>query len=378
LVIHESSQFSELAFLPASVVKVMIEDYTESTLPLPRFPPQIKTIKLIRVSGDMTIVFPEGLEKIQLHEMSLDADANKWVFPSTLEKVKVRDSVGDWIDLSAVTAPAIKMASVTSELESISFPDSLDRLSLTGDMYDGQVELIFPLTTDDWQWYRAAAWQKAFDAYDEDGEEYHSPWDYPSLLILLPPQLRSLHLSSFVGIEDIQRPATIYLTEVHLKEIESLPPLEKLFPAVETLTLEGMALFPKLELLRLRSLVLIDCYSELSLTLACPELESLTISNDTTVTRLYLIDEDTGLGATLVTLNLTRVEGFPAAVEWERLESVTIEDSERIDLPFIRWLSELELDRPTLTNGVMVSNLEEYRMAWGMKGPAKSARSIPR
>ena len=194
-------------------------------------------------------------------------------------------------------------------------------------------------------------------------------------------------MTTEVLISEWSFPPSLRSLTLHIVDRDVLPPA---LPRLEELVLvwadnmrdrgRPVATAPVV-MTHLRKLTLVTGRNKMPIIIECPELETLEVVASCEQDILARVISD--LGKTLVSLTLDNCHHFPPRVDWERLSSLRMTHSadrgwvyrKPADLPFIRWLYELTLDRFHETNGIKVSNLEEYRVAWGMKGPAKQPQA---
>lgn len=318
-----SLSLADLDQVPPTVTSLTL-DYSDQAVPLPEIGPGVKTLILRggRFSGQVR--FPEGLESIELHDVGGTMPMVRWIYPTTLKSFKAFTVNGHLLDLRSVTAPEVT-ASNPSKWPRFYFSDTVESLDL-----DSRYSPYFPV---------------------------------------LPHYLRKLKIHELEL--DIKYDKAVYPTVEELETgyvMESIP-VGIMFPNIEkyTIRMRWDPVWTPLDFPKLRELTFSESSSREAIEIIAPELERLTIWGYDRH-KVQLDPKLNTLGATLTSISLYgQGAEFPEAEEWERLSSVTVAKTSVV-LPFIRWLDTLELDRPSTTNGVDVSNLEEYREAWGLSG----------
>jgi len=324
LIITGADRLARLANIPELVTEIQIK-HTGRMVRLPNFSVRIERLSLIDVILDPKTRLHEGLKRLSItqgHEE--DGLMIGWTFPSTLEEMIVytRSPV---VDLRAVTAPKITISESGHESR-VLYPEALDRLIL----------------------------------FAED----HTVREFPPYLRKL-----SLYLDTEGSLGDAVYPS---VKEMLLSGEHEPLAFDRMFPNVEKLVVE--AVFGKQLTIKSKSLrtMSIDSTSvQEPIILDTPGLESLTITSAYPEDKADL-SLNTDLGKSLVSLTLESVLAFPVETEWNRLESITLIDSD-VELPYIRWLEELKTDMPVMTNDQEVETIDEYKAAWGFTSKAKRA-----
>ena len=329
LSIHRPGEMPRLYQIADTVTGVRIINGGRITsLHLPPLPPQVKTLIIENHRVEEPLRFEEGLETLELRNITVVGSMANWIFPASLQRIKI----GNWnqdLDLRTVTAPTITLFRSGGASYQVRLPEALDDLVINGRSALGGVQF--------------------------------------------PPYLRKLSLgatSNLPGLSQVS-PSVIDLS---LNSSMIAFDFDLAFPELEVLKLRDYAPVgvASLRLSRLRELTLAANIGDRPLVIDCPELESLLVAG-TAWAEPDLSAPGSSFGQTLTRLELKLVSKFPAAREWERLTSLAVSNSE-VELPFIRWLDELVTDRPLLTNGVMVETLDEYKQAWGFTKTAKRAQ----
>ena len=320
-------QIDELTDMPDTVRVVTITTNTEGIY-LPRLPAHVEVLELydVRLLGLVTL--GEGLRLLRMSDVTGEVSMAQWSFPASLEELHVSSWLAEPLDLRASTADQIFLPGLKASSE-VLFPDVVEELTLAG------------------------------------------RGDY--VLAELPRYLRNLTLGPFGGGLDYGRGEHRSVKRLCLNREDELPAFRALFPELKELYLSEFRnkTLVELDAPTIQALTVEGYEGSASLRVIAPELETLSLIGDASFDRLGT------LGETVTTLNLKMVDAFPEADNWDRLHSITIENS-RVELPYIRWLDELEIDWLVRTNGVQVSSLEDYQAAWDVRPPAKSARSARR
>ena len=343
----------------------------------------MKVVELASVQLQGPVVFAEGLEKLYLTKVDSEYSLLTWVFPASLRKLFYKGVKDKDADLRAVTAPYISMDGLGDVLFQALFPEALDELKLDGGMGMTAIRVTFPELIEGVTDNEAYLTRAIIDYDNSRGAEYDP--ENPTRIILLPPYLRRLTLESIDEISIHGPSQTEQIRDLAISFPEGQYDLEGLFPELETLvfgpTKTSRSRPLKFKVIRhaaLKSLTLTEVYTHRRVTIDCPELESLTINNPDGNIGKYVFKN---INDSLVSLTLNGVSEFPKVVaekegsssddeasegvtDWNRLESVTITDSD-IELPYIPWLNELNMDRPLMSKGQEIRDISEYRMVWG-------------
>lgn len=326
------------------ITEVIIRNCAISRLLLP---PQVKTLRLVLVHVSGSIVMSSALEELTIVCVTTERPVTEWVFFKPLKRMIVKDS-----DLPRVDCAVIELQSFSRGTRGPSLPESLEELIIDGCHCMGGLSLGLP------------------------AEDTSLP-DDTYCYVTLPPNLRVLSLNHVSNLITMDHPTLAQIEELtmnHVFECSSLD-LITLFPAVVKLRIEDVFFRQdlSLKLPHLRELIINRCRARKIMKIDTIGLEHLTIDNSAFESILVSTMETGAIGQSLKSLTLTRVDSFPEAEEWERLEAVAITKS-KVEVPFIRWLSELTLDEAIITtNGGLVESIDQYRYAWNLKS-AKSAR----
>jgi len=327
LMIEGEDEVRELDQLPSTVTKVVIKNCLTVGIQLPRLPAHVKTLALSEVRTLGPVILTEGLELLVLEYIASDVPLTRWIFPASLQLVTVYHWIGEVLDLRTVTAPAVYLKSIGENDQRVILPESLN-------------ELTIDETPDE------EVWNIAFPVAETEEIKRHlleiADTNFPPTPVFhLPPYLGALNLDGFGEIVPLPESRTHEIKRVALSGNQNFVDVIGLFSHVETLCLEYWCdiinkdfRFPSLALDELRTLTLKKCVFAEPVTLDTPWLECLSILNESQGRQVTLSEEATTLGESLVTLVLQRVKAFPPAVDWNRLESVTVRKS-KIELPWI-------------------------------------------
>ena len=334
--IRQEEDLTQLTRLPEDVTEVTITGLFDrfNRVRLPLLPAHVTKLTLRSLVLEEPIVFAEGLQELSMTEVKSERSMREWHFPRSLQQFTMRQFNGEF-DLRTVTAVSITLQHMR-EAAKVLLPESLDELKISRS--------------------QLAAITK----------------------IEVPPHLRSLTLDYTLGGSNgltwRVNPSVKELTISGYPDRVALP-IGETWPNVECLVLDNYfpTVMPSLELDHLGELTLMGRLSENKLSIQAPRLETLIVSGNRGYGDADLSDPANGLGETIVTMVLDSVTAFPAAYDWERLESLTVRGSE-IELPQIRWLEELTVDRPLMTNGYYVGNIDEYKQAWGASRSKRPSR----
>lgn len=304
---------------------------------LPPLPAHVTNLSLYGVTITRPAVLHEGLKYLNLVDVQNETSYLKWSFPSTLLSLTVRhnelndeDSAGDIkIDLRGVTSTEIKLSSIYDHVD-IRLPEGLEELAIDQCVFRDSFEL--------------------------------------------PPHLRKL---SVWNIEDAQflRGTNPQVTDLTIGRIEEAFDISYSFPSLKCLRFDGYRSpsMGKLRLPDLEDLFIVGHVPTDNFRVDCPKLEKLFIEVSHEGPSPY-DSPDSTLGDTVKELSLTCVESFPTiANEWERLEYLSTTES-IVEIPYIRWLTELVLDEAQVTNGAFVWDIDDYKKAWGFTARRKPAR----
>jgi len=297
----------------------------QDAIEFPRLPAHVTTISMYYVNIRGPVVFSEGLQLLHFSNIISEVPLLHWQFPSTLRQISVTGWNDGDLDLRSATAPSIRCQNAIRG-GSLLLPEGLDDLRIVS-----------------------------------------------SEKVDFPPYLRELFLGGTGGLMTEILPSVKALT---INDRSTIVSLETQFPNLEVLnyanyTEESLG---DIEMDSLRELKIIYplqgiFYDAIRPKMILPRLEKLTLVSDGRRREISFDNPDSTLGDTVQTLILDNAPSFPKiAGEWERLESLNlIVTRSDFKIPFIRWLEELIVNRPVITNGYEVSNIDEYKRAWGIR-----------
>ena len=354
LFITGEGEVNELQDMPSSVARIIIQNCTRPQFRIPTLPAHVKELGLVGVQIRAPLILAEGLEVLTMSRVDTDVPLTHWIFPASLKMTKIAYWGELILDLRAVTSPAITLWDLRHDGDRLLLPESLASLVVESTVIDS-IKLFFPDRLED------------VPVQARGAIPQHRA-------IFLPPYLEAI---SLVGISDLGlagKSRTTKLKDVSIRQMHNTPDLVRFFPRLESLYLGNVAprAFPSLKLEHLRQLTLNQSSTRDPIVIDAPELETLHIISGDYPSQRVKISEESSIGGTLVELTLEHVQEFPPIEDWNRLEVLTVTDSE-IELPKIQWLRELEVDKPLLANGIRVNDLDEYKQAWGATGRAKRA-----
>lgn len=309
-----------LADIPPSTREVYLHGCGD-VIELPQLPAHVEDLRLEYVVVSNIPHFTEGLKRLWIAGDVTNNSLAQWVFPSTLEYFSYVEFDGE-ADLRSVTAKNISVIPIQDTVDMVIFPEAIDELELREEFVE---------------------------------------------LEIIPQSVTILEIPEARGVSDrgIVFPEMESLTHGGIRSAL----VKKIFPNLKRLGYHKSRISDTIVHPEVLELVLDRCEGDMPVRLDIPKLESLVVFGSYYRRDVHL-SKNTQLGETLVELTLDRVETFPIETEWERLESVTLIDT-TLELPFIRWLKTLDTNRPVVTNGVSVANINEYKSAWGFTSRRK-------
>ena len=381
LSIERTRELDELLDIPETVEEVDILAHRASDIEVirfPRLPEHVKTLSLTRISLAGQVIISEGLETLHLIKVSSRENIIDWEFPVSLKFLLVNGYRGV-LDLRSSTADHIYLDTLPEgDRPQAILPESLNELTINGGMVSDAVRIAVVGAVKgriDSESYRTRRIIKSDAHYAESMQEN------PTRIIAVPSDLNVLNLVQIDNViysspDEPARVKTLVIETIPKQEVSKLHngryDLARSFPELETLTLRDngrLSNIPSIRHPKLVELTLEDYYFHgHRIIFDCPELEKLSIISSQTRANVYLYNVET-----IRTMVLDRVASFPVATgeeyweefQWERLDSVTIVDSD-IELPYLPVLTELIIDRPLMTHNYEVSDLSEYKQAWGV------------
>ena len=346
LAIERDAELLELQAIPPGVNKIVIKELALPSAHLARLPAHVKTLLLDGVIIRGTLVLAEGLETLEFQlGPTVTMPMKNWIFPASLKLLIVDAYSWDNVDFQSVTAPAIILNGLVDSQVSPNLPEGLDELTVNGSLADSVIDNI-TFSEADYsdrlrdRLYRSQDENKYFSeegSDSEDGGYSEEESSEHTMLVKLPPYLRRLNLIGLDVVGSMSTPETRAVKELYAQRVNENQNLIQLFPALEKIHFKGVGsrAFPSLAFKQLKELILEECGSVFPATIDALALESLTILNGRMGTSLNLVlsSETTMLGQSLVRMNLTQVNRFPVAEQWDHLASVTVSKSD-IELPY--------------------------------------------
>ena len=403
--------------------KLVLKGWTQPA-PLPQMSASVEDLTLHNVSLSGPVVLHEGLKKLTLDNVSTETPFIQWVYPSTLEQVEVNMSgtPPTPLDLRSVTAPRVKLTHVANSEKTVNgplLPQGLRELEVDGGLGHEGFRIAFPKVTDsiDPEDYRTKSMVKQRRRFANDGSRGNIK------IFLLPPNLETLKLNwvDYLWTEGEFQTETI--RNLSITAAYEIPNVAKVFPNAETLTIGkngynfrySDAAHPNVKTLTIDSVRTRNIMYGIDVRF--PNLDNLTIISSYPDSKFNLGRETAPINMTLVDCDVfPRIVDFepeyvedeeesneeleaeegseesseesseepseepseeedPAEkpIDWERLEYLTMTNSNAV-VPFIPHLNDLIVDAPVVTNGIRVSDILDYREAWGVPSQKKSAR----
>jgi len=334
LTIEHARDLRLLQAISPEVVDVYLWNLKPEAVRLPLLPAHVTGLCLQNVTLVGPVAFSEGLIYLMLDLVESEVPIEEWQFPASLRTIEIRKSKFTTLDLSQTRLTELTLERQKTHNGRIVLPPSLLILGLNH------------------CWFRK--------------------------LPRIPASLKSLWLVDCSRVTDFS-PAS----EVKIEDLSTdrSVPLYANFPELIGLTLTDVkGGFSEISLTHLRYLRFSDCVITEPVELNAPNLVEITFYNSDqvpirgnfaeSVAKISLRGHSSFPGdedwASLTTLEIRNVERRPYGPEQGSAATVT-----EVELPCLPWLRRLAVAEPVLTNGVMISNLYEYKEAWGMTRRAK-------
>ena len=301
--------------LDPRVTHVSIYDTRPNVIQSARLPSHVTQLFLENVALSGPVAFTEGLRYLHLEKVKSKVPIGEWQLPASLETIFIEKCKFTTIDLSRSQIKELVLLKQRTDSDKISLPESLIHLDLR------------------------MHWRQ--------------------MLPLIPAGLKEFVLTGRVPINDFSPVKAAKITSL---TIDRAVPFYEYFPDLVRLRYIGNRQEPcEISLTHLTYLCFGGMITE-PIELNVPNLEEISFEYTGRVPlRGNFADE-------VRTMTLKGATPFPDEQEWPSLEELILENTWEksvADLPRLPWLRWLTLDTPVLTNGVMVSNLREYKEAWG-------------
>ena len=327
-VLREGDDPAQLRTLAANVRSVTIQDHE---LQLPILPAHVTKLVLLRVNLVGPVVLSEGLRELDLDETTSLRPIGLWTLPASLREIYISACELKYLDLSHSQIKELHLIDQATDSSWIKLPASLKIMEIQ--------ECPF------------------------------------RSLPKLPAGLESLEITECLELEDFSgaRDARILSLDYSCQYQPAgwVPPLAlyENFSELRHLAINSVSgFFPEISLTHLKELSFFNCDSREPVEVNAPNLETLLFENSPDIQ----LRGNYSSGVTKITLSDHEV--FPEGDGWDSLESIRVyvyDQEAELELPQLPWLRNLVTNKPVLTNGVLVSNILEYKQAWRMRRRVK-------
>ena len=327
LVIVRPEEIMSLEDIDPQVTKVVIWSTRRAIVRLPLIPSQVTKVALMGVNLVGPVRLPENLESLSVMNVLSEVPIHEWSIPSVLRKAKFY-AVAMALDLRPFRINRISLIDPKISTPEILLPEGMTDLVLR----------IMPTH---------------------------------EVLPHLPSSLERLNLAHCPNMTDFTAAADVKIADLF---VDRDLPFSLCFSYLERLKIHRVhGRISKLSLPLLEKLTLFNCEVPFPIEVNLPSLRELDISGHREVDFRGRLDDS------LTTLTLANARAFPPGDHWHGISSLTINGvsqysrSGKLSLPKLLWLKELNITGPVTANRVPVSNLEDYRRAWGLGPKPKPA-----
>ena len=372
---------AKLSDIPRTVTTVSIANI-KNPITLPQLPAHVETLDLWNITLVGPVHLHEGLKRLSFGRLETETPFIEWIFPSTLDQVEanLRNSKTK-IDLRAVTAPTIVLNNVIDQDNGPPLPEGLRTLIMYSGPGSSGFRVAFPRVrkgVSDPDAYRTAE-MEADDHARGERRIIRSRPAKKTKIYLLPPYLERLetHMVDYFWTEGELQTSSI--KEVVVEAVAEEVNYANLFPAVEKLTIRENPQSVEIRGVQhptLTELILDNIFVN-ELDIRTPKIENLTIINGQHGDVYNLLEGNPS------EMTLEETDEFPIiSAKKPRLQSLTVTKAQP-ELPLLPELIDLVTDTPQLTKGrsegggpVEVSDIFEYKQAWGLFSRVKGAHTV--